>query len=448
MGEAILSGIQIAVSIWEMWICHKFLFLTVLDEKNIEVSEKKKMIFGIIVIGCLVGINRLNCFFSNSVFLLQIIFTILIYTHRKSKKLLISGIIILSLTLIAVVDMIFAFGGMEFLQDAFKNEVYLYFMTWPKVSIFIGSRLMLTFGLVLIKKFSQNLYDVSEECKYIILGSGTVLCILLLRYQYFLNNMVLGNLDKKGMVYSISLLLCAFIVICGCMIVVKYYVVKKEKETLLLSEQLLEKRYMDIAQHYQVMHDMKNHLLLIKKYAKEGRNEEICCYLDEISKGDIIDASRIWTGNAVVDLILNSKKTQAESEGIKVSYVTDIIRDIPFTRREVISLFGNLLDNAIEACEKMETTEKWIYLKIIQHNKLIYIEVENSITDHPRKRNGKIVSSKEKKELHGYGIKNIKTIVNNYEGLYSCEILEHSFITKISIFDYGLRERRNENESV
>ena len=230
MGEAILSGIQIAVSIWEMWICHKFLFLTVLDEKNIEVSEKKKMIFGIIVIGCLVGINRLNCFFSNSVFLLQIIFTILIYTHRKSKKLLISGIIILSLTLIAVVDMIFAFGGMEFLQDTFKNEVYLYFMTWPKVSIFIGSRLMLTFGLVLIKKFSQNLYDVSEECKYIILGSGIVLCILLLRYQYFLNNMVLGNLDKKGMVYSISLLLCAFIVICGCMIVVKYYVVKKEKE--------------------------------------------------------------------------------------------------------------------------------------------------------------------------------------------------------------------------
>ena len=59
-----------------------------------------------------------------------------------------------------------------------------------------------------------------------------------------------------------------------------------------------------------------------------------------------------------MDLILNSKKKQADSEGIAFSIGSNMIGDVPFKDGETISLLGNLLDNAIEACERILSIRK------------------------------------------------------------------------------------------
>lgn len=64
---------------------------------------------------------------------------------------------------------------------------------------------------------------------------------------------------------------------------------------------------------------------------------------------------------------------------------TEVFSTLPFTDREIISLFGNLLDNALEACEQIKGKERWIRIKIKKKNQLIYIEIANAIAKNQTK---------------------------------------------------------------
>lgn len=100
---------------------------------------------------------------------------------------------------------------------------------------------------------------------------------------------------------------------------------------------------------------MKNHLLVLRNMERANQWDKLHDYLEEISKDILDDSTKIWTGNNIVDLILNSKKKQADSEGIAFSIGSNMIGDVPFKDGETISLLGNLLDNAIEACERIKS---------------------------------------------------------------------------------------------
>ena len=79
MNQIILSGIQITISIWEMWMCYEILYMTVLDKKY---ADKKETIIrwaNIFVVGSLLGINRLIAFFSSY-------FNYHVYVWDKEKK--------------------------------------------------------------------------------------------------------------------------------------------------------------------------------------------------------------------------------------------------------------------------------------------------------------------------------------------------------------------------
>lgn len=208
------------------------------------------------------------------------------------------------------------------------------------------------------------------------------------------------------------------------MFIIKYQVVKQEKTTLILRDQLLEERYAEMLKSRQMIHDMKNHLLVLRNMERANQWDKLHDYLEEISKDILDDSTKIWTGNNIVDLILNSKKKQADSEGIAFSIGSNMIGDVPFKDGETISLLGNLLDNAIEACERIKSTEKWVTIRINRRYCLLYIEIENSIEEHPKEKNHRLISCKSEKEVHGYGLKNVRQIVDRYDGTYSYQIKE------------------------
>lgn len=238
-----------------------------------------------------------------------------------------------------------------------------------------------------------------------------------------------GTNQRKIKISAISLL----IVLSG-MFIIKYQVVKQEKTTLILRDQLLEERYAEMLKSRQMIHDMKNHLLVLRNMERANQWDKLHDYLEEISKDILDDSTKIWTGNNIVDLILNSKKKQADSEGIAFSIGSNMIGDVPFKDGETISLLGNLLDNAIEACERIKSTEKWVTIRINRRYCLLYIEIENSIEEHPKEKNHRLISCKSEKEVHGYGLKNVRQIVDRYDGTYSYQIKENSFLTCVSFF--------------
>lgn len=309
--------------------------------------------------------------------------------------------------------------------------------TWKREGVYFLSRSVICVGIYLLKKRVENIRELAERCKGFIVGAGIILFILLIKYQYVLDEMVIGDREQKGVSASLGLVTTTVIIVFLAIFVLKYRYMKQEKDAILLREQLLEEQYIAMMKNRQVIHDMKNHLLLLQKYDKEQQWEKLHKYLEEISEGVFEDSTKIWTGNVVVDMILNSKKLYAEERAVKVEIDTEVVSRFPINNREIISLFGNLLDNAIEACEKMKKNEKWIRIKIQKHHELLSIEIENSIEEVPKERKGELLSNKISPGVHGYGLKNVKQIVNKHDGTYSYQIKENSFLTSIVFFDDG-----------
>ena len=100
-------------------------------------------------------------------------------------------------------------------------------------------------------------------------------------------------------------------------------------------------------------------MLALKNYSREQDWIGLDNYLNELSE-DILDYNyQIWTGNRMLDMILNEKSKEAKDKKIDMQINTEVFTTLPFTDREIISLFGNLLDNAIEACERI-TDKKYM----------------------------------------------------------------------------------------
>jgi signal transduction histidine kinase len=129
---------------------------------------------------------------------------------------------------------------------------------------------------------------------------------------------------------------------------------------------------------------------------------------------DIIK-SIIYTGNKSIDSLLNYKISVASEKNIKIEIVIDKnISDISDV--DLCRILGNLLDNAIEACEKENTENKTIILHMTTKNSCLLICVKNSISESVISTNPDFTTTKQDKEIHGIGLKSIKSIVERYSG--------------------------------
>ena len=101
-------------------------------------------------------------------------------------------------------------------------------------------------------------------------------------------------------------------------------------------------------------HDYHNHIQMIKAYRALGQDDRLDAYLDELEqdlKGfDVL----IRSGNVMIDAVLNSKLSLAKSHGIAINAKAVVPQELSFPDIDLCVILGNLLDNAIEACQWLE----------------------------------------------------------------------------------------------
>ena len=223
---------------------------------------------------------------------------------------------------------------------------------------------------------------------------------------------------------------------------------EQDKKMLQMKVKAMEEQYREMLKSRKIVHDMKNHLLALKKYTQEQDWKGLEEYLNELSR-DILDYNyQIWTGNHMLDMILNQKEKEAEKQKTQMQISTEVFTTLPFSDREIISLFGNLLDNALEACEQIKEGERWIHIKMKKKNQLLYIEIVNAAKNTGIQIDENFVSTKKDGVLHGYGMKNIRDIVEQYNGMFQCKSQEDRFEVVITIYGYeaGEYERNKEKK--
>lgn len=141
-----------------------------------------------------------------------------------------------------------------------------------------------------------------------------------------------------------------------------------------------------------------------------------------------------YTGIEMMDLILSYKINSARSQGIHVNILAEQIA-LKLTELEIVAVMSNILDNAIEACQKVEENQKWIQIVIRQVGDISFIKVTNNYYEEPYVENNVFVSQKEEREVHGIGLISVKSIIEKYGGAINIDCENGKFAIIISFFD-------------
>ncbi|MEZ3422210.1 MAG: GHKL domain-containing protein [Lachnospiraceae bacterium] len=177
-------------------------------------------------------------------------------------------------------------------------------------------------------------------------------------------------------------------------------------------------------------HDYKNHMHVLKIYVENRQWEECISYISQINENlDSVD-HMVKTGNVMADAIINSKISLAKSKNIKLDVTAKVPEELPISDVEFCIIFGNLMDNAIEACEKIFSEEKrFIRIYIGIFKKQFYISVTNATNQ--KKRLGSYYSLKG--EGHGFGLYHIDRIIKERNGFLNRKDEPGVFSTEIML---------------
>ena len=249
---------------------------------------------------------------------------------------------------------------------------------------------------------NYNLLNLNTIEAFPLYGIGGLFCFLfIIQFLYSKNTMYIRELEKENE-FKIDKMQRQF----------EYYQDKQKDEERIQS----------------IYHDMKNHLLVLegkestpeaKKMAKELR-KQIEDYEDYIH-----------TGNDFLDIIIKDKVKLAKEKNIDLTVMIDFSDIDTIEALDISTIFGNGIDNAIEAVEKLPEEKRVILIKAGKINDFISIVMENNYDEKAVSKNNK--TTKKDTFLHGFGISNIRNATEKYGGTCTITKDKGKFVLKVLI---------------
>jgi len=175
-------------------------------------------------------------------------------------------------------------------------------------------------------------------------------------------------------------------------------------------------------------HDMKNHLLLLQ--AQAGNGQEVQKSIQEL-KDQIQEYENYHhTGNEFLDIIIRDKAKAAQERKIDFSAVISFEAGSFIEPLDISTIFGNALDNAIEASEKLPEDMRLVTVRANRVRNILVIIVENNTASTSIETTG---TTKRDTFAHGFGLSNLKNAVEKYDGQCSTKLENGTFTLKIAI---------------
>lgn len=264
-------------------------------------------------------------------------------------------------------------------------------------------------------------------------------------YEILLENNIeydkmLSTINLSGFIDSVFPYILLILNIILVFLFVNYVKSEKENAKMQIVNEKLKmqyKYYLDMEENQkkmrQVYHDMNNHIKNIRSMRNNGA--EINEYIDSIEKEVKYNRCTYNTGNTLLDIILFEKNKECLKNEIEFNTLIDFRKCDFIEMIDISSIFSNLIDNAIEACTKIEDNEKrYITLRTASINGYFVIRCENSKSKNiysDRDSKGRFITSKNDKFYHGIGIESIKSSINKYEGDIRIKEEEEKFVVSI-----------------
>lgn len=297
------------------------------------------------------------------------------------------------------------------------------------------SRILLFISTLFVACFSRPNHTKKRSFRYkeisvIIFIDGFYFSLLFNLYYYHKSSLDTGT--------SIALSVFVLVVISVLSVYLLQKIAKKSEEimntTLKLQQAEIEHKLTSdmtsvVENLRSLRHDMNNHMSILQGLLSVGAYDDMEAYLNSLTQELSVANNFYFTENKVLSVLLNSKISKAAQLGI--TFETEILTsETPFSERDLCTVIGNVLENAIEASSKH--AEPCIYFAMYQEQQQLHIQCDNTYTTAPVFENGRLLTTKEDKATHGIGTQNICSIVEAYHGTVRFSVDER-FHVAISI---------------
>lgn len=340
--------------------------------------------------------------------------------------------VVLYTSLLTIVLSYFIFGFIYFIMNFFQipieEEAYCLTMI---VSILLVIKLRNKTDILGIMKL------LSTKIKVILL----IYLWVLFCFYTFINDYLSYQPRELLLVYSFFLYLIIFG--SGLLIFMLIRNIKKKSYYENLSN-IMDVRLTEQVKHYEQVEKTDNEL---RKFRHNYKNMKIGLmsllnnkdtdgakkYVADCDELLDIDYTLYQTGNSIINAILSDKAMKVKDKGITIKF-TGLIPQTKISNTDLCIIFGNILDNAIEAVEKVDDNiAKEINIDVYKKKDYLFITVTNPTKTEVAIKDNKVVTSKDDKNNHGLGLSSVEETLKKYDGHLDLDCNDNKFTTS---FDF------------
>lgn len=207
----------------------------------------------------------------------------------------------------------------------------------------------------------------------------------------------------------------------------------RESNELMFMEQ---KRYEELRSYMDetrtLRHDFRQHLLVIDDYAKNGENEKLSEYISQFTK-TLTDHTSVIAANPALDAVASHYDSLAKSKECYIKWLIELPRTLPVAEADFITVFGNLVENAILAVEKLPQDKRVVHVNAkMLSDEMLGLTVKNPY-EGTIKLNKKGLP-RSGKAGHGIGLSSVQAVVDRYSGSLEISTDDNMFVAGVLMY--------------
>lgn len=158
-------------------------------------------------------------------------------------------------------------------------------------------------------------------------------------------------------------------------------------------------------------HEYRNRLTVLTMLLAQQQYDEAESFLKQLTQYTYQDSPTVQTNHPIADAVLNLKYAQAREQRTAMRFMVGDLSSLPFTDDETVKLLGNLLDNALDACAKLETHRE-IDIKLLCQEGGMVLSIRNPLPPED-------AALRQDSLLHGFGLQTVDRVLRNHQIAYS-----------------------------
>lgn len=374
-------------------------------------------------IAFLIGAILLYTFFSDMSFLDVLLFgivTYLLFDNKRSIRLLMYIPVDLCMefvdeTIAILEGILFDFNPL--IISNYENIAYNIGVVFPSCAV-----------LLFVCRKNKQIHKQKELTihmtvkLYILLLVAIQVSVMLMSIVSY----IAFSADKEALLYFMQIITFLVIIVVIVVFLLLFYMYsffsnqEMQKKLLLLQQkqyELQNEYYRTLYQKGEELrafrHDYRHHITYLFQRMSEKDYDEVMSYLFSLEKTgkESLEQTEIYSGNRVIDAIIQGILNKTENTGINFVYQGRVREQLDIEDIDLCIVLSNVLENAAEACRDCEVKRITMMIKTYKNN--LVVQIDNT---YKKDLFNNLQTSKKNKEKHGYGLQNVLKVIEKYDG--------------------------------